>query len=151
MRRPPLTNTEAAGAAASAIAASRLCVARRRASSSSTEKGLRQIIIRASIQGADFIRILAARADDDDGRVGPRADTRNYLHAIQIRQAQVQKDDIRVVRGRLQKGRLARSGFQMAVAMRLERGRDQRAHRPVILHGQNKRLIHAIAPPRQAG
>ena len=114
-------------------------------------EGLGEVVVRTAVQRADLVAVLAAGADDDDGHVRPGSNLEDELHAVHVRQAQIQQDHVRIVGGRLKDGLLPRQRLDEAVAVGLERGGNQRAHGLVVLHHQNCILIHATQPPLRAG
>ena len=56
-----------------------------------------QIIICARVQRRYFILILTPGADHNDRHVRPAPDLPDHLHAIHVRQTEVQKNDVRIV------------------------------------------------------
>ena len=105
-------------------------------------EGLGQVVVRAVVQRLDLIAVLAAGADDDDGHIGPGADAPDDLHAVHIREAQIQQHDIRVAGGRLTDGFVSAGSDDMLVFMGPKGRGDEVAHRRVVLHDQDLQLIH---------
>ena len=105
-------------------------------------KGLGQVVVRAGVQRVDLVGVLAAGRDDDDGQLRPGADLADDLHAVHVRQAQVQQEDVRALGGGLEHRLHAGCGGVVAVALRLQRGGDQVLDRAVVLNDQNERLVH---------
>ena len=96
-------------------------------------EGLAHVVVGAGVQRADLVRVLAARADHDDGHDGPRADGADDLDAVDVGKPQVKQDDVR--RGRCgERDSLATRGRALVrVAVRVERGRDEGADLRVVL------------------
>ena len=111
-------------------------------------KGFGQVIVCTSIQGINFIGIFTAGADDDDGHVGPGTNSVNDLHPVDVGQAQIQQDDLRVVGGCLQNRCLSVGCREKAIVMGSQGGSDEVAHRRIVLHHQNQWFIHVVLPPR---
>ena len=101
-----------------------------------------QIVIRAGIQGVDLIGILAAGADDDDGHVRPGAYPADDLDAVQVRQTEIQQDDVRIVCGGGDHSGLTGLGGEIAIPLRLQRDGDQVLNRKIVFHDQNQCFIH---------
>ena len=80
-------------------------------------KGLCQVIIGTGIQRVDLIGVFAPGTDDDDGQIGPGADSVDDLHPVYIRQPQIQQNNIRIMRGRLQNSRFSVCRGQKPVIM----------------------------------
>ena len=59
---------------------------------------LGDIVVRAHVECLYLIALIAARGDDDDGQARPGAHGLYYLHAVHIRQAEVEHHEIRTVR-----------------------------------------------------
>ena len=108
---------------------------------------LGKIIVRAGVERLDLVRVVASGADDDDGHVGPASDPADDVDPVHVRQAEIQEDDVRVVRGRHHDrlGTVCRR--QAAVIMCFQRGDDQIPDRDVVLYHQDCRFIHRSAPP----
>ena len=78
-----------------------------------------QVIIRSRVQRVDLIRILAPGADHDDRDIGPAPDPADHLDAVQIREPQIQKNNIRIMGSRLHDRRLSGLGGQEPVSLGL--------------------------------
>ena len=107
-------------------------------------EGLRQVVICAGIQGVDLVPVFASGADDDDGSIRPGPDIPDDLHAVHIRQTQIQKDNVGVMGGRLQNRGFPVGGNQIPVIVGFQRCCNQVADRRIVLHNQNQRLIHTV-------
>ena len=109
-------------------------------------KGLGHIIVRAAIQRFHLIALVRARGNHHDGRLQHGAHKADQFHPIPIRQVQLQEHQIRAM-GKQQQARL-RQGLRVehAIAARPQRGREQIADVPVLIHHQNA-LVHSAHPP----
>ena len=68
-------------------------------------EGLDDVVVRATVQGLDHVGVVVASRDDDDRHLADRPQHRENLQTIDIRQPEVQQDDVRrVVNGGLQSG-----------------------------------------------
>ena len=88
---------------------------------------LGQVIVGAGIESLDLVPLAPARGEHDDRRGRPRADAAGDLDAVQVRKAQVQEDDVRRPRRRLDEGLVSRDRLDEAIADRGKR-RAQEAH-----------------------
>ena len=55
---------------------------------------LHQVVVGAGIERHHPVWLLAVRSHHDDGRVGPLAQLPAYLHAVQVRQLQIEQHDV---------------------------------------------------------
>ena len=109
-------------------------------------EGLGQVVVCAGVQRLDLVCILTAGAEHQDGQLRPGTHPADHLHPVDIRQAQVQQHDIRVMgRGHHQSGLSVCSG-QKFVVVGTQCGGDQAAHRRIILHHQDQWFIHGYPP-----
>ena len=111
-------------------------------------KGLGQVIVRARIQGGDFVPVLTAGTDDNNGHLGPGPDPADDLHPIHIRQSQIQQHNVRLPGGSGGNGGFSVRSRKEAVIVGFECGGNQVPDGSVILHHQNQWLIHGLPPPR---
>ncbi|VWM23954.1 Uncharacterised protein [Collinsella intestinalis] len=95
-------------------------------------KRLRQVVVGAGVESADLIRVLDARRDDDDGNGRPAADLVDDFDAIDVRQAEVEHDQVGVARCRVHDGGLAVRRLLDAVTVQVESGRHEVANRRVV-------------------
>ena len=106
--------------------------------------------IGAAVQGFDFIAVLAAGTDNDDGHRRPTANTANHLDTVQIRQTKIQQHHIRCM-NRCLLERFGRSSRRnVLVILRFQCRGNQVADRRIVLHNQNQGFIHAKKPPQGA-
>ena len=61
-------------------------------------EGLRKIIVRAHIKRNDLVAFTSAGGYDDHRECGPFAESRENVHAVHIRQAEIEQHEIRAVR-----------------------------------------------------
>jgi len=59
-------------------------------------EGLAEIVIGAGVERRDLVGLLAARGEDDDRHRAPLAKPRDHLQSVDVRQAEVDDDDIRL-------------------------------------------------------
>src|SRR5580700_3748195 len=64
-------------------------------------KRLREVVVCPGVERFDFLRLLAACGDDDDGRGVPLAQALRDLEAVEVRQPEVEQHEIRRVGGGL--------------------------------------------------
>ena len=60
-------------------------------------EGFGQVVVGPGVQCLDFIPVLAAGADDDDGHLGPGAHLGDHLDAVHVGQSQVKQHNIRLL------------------------------------------------------
>ena len=108
-------------------------------------EGLRQIIVRARVQRGDLIALVAARGDDDDGKLRPLAHRLDYLHPVHVRQAEVEHDEIRTVRAYHGERLTAGARDDNVVSVGAENGADEAGNAFFILY--YKYLIPDIHNP----
>ena len=113
-------------------------------------KGFCQIVVRTGVQRVDFVGIFTPGADDDDGYIRPRADPADDFDAVQIRQSEIQKNNIRIMRGGADDRGLSGLCGEITIPLRFKRDGNQVLNRNIILHDQNQCFIHSVAPPPQA-
>ena len=105
-------------------------------------KGFCQVIVGTGVKGGDLVAVFAAGADDNDDRPGPGADGADDLDAVDIRQAQIQQDQVRPVRGAEGDGFLSGGCSDMGIVVDLQCGRDEAGDGLVILDDQYFHFIH---------
>src|SRR5262249_52199301 len=67
-------------------------------------EGLGDVVVRARVQRLHLVGAVSAAGQDDDGRAGPAAQPADYLHPVQVRQAEVEDHQVRrAVAGPLQR------------------------------------------------
>ena len=110
----------------------------------------RQVVVGAAVQGFDFIAVLAAGTDNDDGHRRPTANTANHLDAVQIRQTKIQQHHIRCMDRCLLECFGCSSRRNVLVILRFQCRGNQVADRRIVLHNQNQGFIHAKKPPQGA-
>ena len=74
-------------------------------------EGLRQVVVGPGIQGRDLLLLHAPRGEDEDGESRPFPEAFDHLHPIQVREAQIQDDQVRAVGGGLDDPFLTRLRF----------------------------------------
>ena len=114
-------------------------------------KGLCKVVVRAGVQGVDLIAVLAPRADHDDGDIRPAADLSDDLLAVDVREAQIEEDDVGVPGGSLRHRALPGVRRDIAVVVGAQRRRDQIADRGIVLRHQDQQFIHSQKSPPEEG
>jgi len=115
---------------------------------------LDDVVIGATIQGPDHVRVVVACGDDDDRHLADRPKHRQNLQAINVRQPEVEEHDVRwVVDCGLQPGHatVARGD---GVAQVGQRPGDRRADAVVVLDQQDARhdsTVRRAVPCRREG
>ena len=93
-----------------------------------------QIIVGSCIQSVNFVRILTAGADNNNRHGGPGTDSADHFHSVNIRQTEIQKNNIRIVGGRFKNGSFSVSGYQITIVVCFQCGCDQIFYRRIIFH-----------------
>ena len=93
-----------------------------------------QIIVSSCIQRVNFVSILTAGADDNNGHSGPGTDSAYHFHSVDVRQTQIQKNNIRIVGGGFKNGSFSVSGYQIPIVVCFQCGCDQIFYRRIIFH-----------------
>src|SRR5262245_26342768 len=74
-------------------------------------EGFGEIVIGARIESGDFVLLLAASGDHNDRDCRPVPDSPGDLYAVNIGQAKVENDQVRLVIGRVSKTGFASNRF----------------------------------------
>jgi hypothetical protein len=101
-------------------------------------KGLRDVIVRATVERGDFIPLPHARGHDYDGDIAPLAEGAQGIEPIDIGKAQIKDNDVGTMR-RDERGNLEpASGRYDAVSVRVQYGREKMAYRALVLDYQDE-------------
>lgn len=57
-------------------------------------EGFSDVVVGAGIEGGNLVALLAACGDDDDGNACPFAKASGNFHAVEVGQAEVEKDEV---------------------------------------------------------
>ena len=97
-------------------------------------EGLGQIIVRARVERLDLIALMAACRNDQNGNLRPFSDVSEDRHAVHIRQAEVEDDDIRTVRRDHGICHCACAGHEHIIAVCRQDCLHKSSDRPLILN-----------------
>ena len=111
-------------------------------------EGLGQIIVRACVEGFDLVALVAAGGDDQNGDLRPFPDVSQDRHAVHIRQAEVENDDVRTVRCDHGIRHRTRAGHKHVVAVCRQDCLHKAADGPLVLDQKNLISdVHGCFPP----
>ena len=107
-------------------------------------KGFYNVIVRAGVEGLDFVALGVAHGEHDNGDIARLADFAASLEAGNSRQVNVEEDQAGVIAAQFFESLFAGFSFEYGVALRSERG----AHDPpdlwFVVHNQNSGGVHAV-------
>ncbi len=112
---PPIARSKDSGV--SPVGVAWRCATRKRASSSAGAKGFGDVVVRAVVQGCDFVFFAVAHRKNNDRNLAPFAQALENSYAVHVRKPKIQQDDLGVVLGCLGDAFLARGGFQNTIAI----------------------------------
>ena len=112
---------------------------------------LGQIIVCAAIQRGGFFVVLIPGGDHDDGHLRPLPHLFDDLHAVKIRQSQIQQHQVNLVGHQLGQRSLGISGSETGKALLFQGVGDKVADLGIVLHNQNPFTSQRRLPPSVAG
>ena len=112
---------------------------------------LGQIIVCAAIQRGGFFVVLIPGGDHDDGHLRPLPHLFDDLHAVKIRQSQIQQHQVNLIGYQLGQRPLGVSGSQTGKALLLQGVGNKVADLGIVLHNQNPFTSQRLLPPSVAG
>ena len=100
-------------------------------------EGLHQIVVCAVVQGLHLVMLVISRGNHHHRQIGPLAHGLQHLHAVHVRQSQIQHDHVRAMGGDHGQGLLATADDDGVVAVGREDHGDEVADGLLILHDQD--------------
>ena len=111
-------------------------------------EGLHQIVVGAVIQGVHLVVLMVPGGHHHHRQVGPFAHGLEHLHAVHIRQTQVQNNQVRAVGGDHGQRFFTAAHDDGVIPIGVEDHGDEVADALLILHDQNLILdLHVLPPP----
>ena len=110
-------------------------------------KGLSHVVVRSLVQGAYFLPLLSPGGNHDNGHIGLLADLAQHLHAVDIRQSQIQQNQVRMIR--VKEGYAGQSVISQYISVTpcLQGYLHKILYALVILNDKDRCLIHPSCPP----
>ena len=110
-------------------------------------EGLGHIVVRSLVQGIDFLPFLPSGGNHDNRHIGLLPDLPQHLHAVNIRQSQIQKYQVRMVR--IKEGYAGQSVISQYIGVSpcFQGYFHKILYALVILNDKDCCLIHPSCPP----
>ncbi len=103
-------------------------------------EGLREIVVRARVERLNLLPVVSACGDDQNGELRDLTQLSDDVHAVHIRQPEIEHEDVRVVRGTEHQSLAAVFSFEALVVLRLKRDAEKVSYRFFVVSDQDQRL-----------
>src|SRR2546425_10815484 len=109
-------------------------------------EGLAHVVVGADIEGGHLVALLTARRQHDDRDRGPLAQPADHVDAVDVRQPEVDDDDVRLARADLHQAVRAGRRLEQPIPLARQRGPKEAPDLGLVLDEDDDGVRHRRAP-----